>query len=289
MQFIGRLQGALYSVEAVGGAVSSATFSPPIPRGHKAADITRRTVLARRLNSTRDAFVDGQYLVESEDEQLWRISARVEALNDIDYGYFVGELRKQLALVAEPLESEGVRLTFTGAIPLLYKAQHQLLADLVESFILAFAFIALVMIVVLRDLLAGLLIMLPNVLPAVVVFGIMGWCGFPVQTGSVMTASISLGIAVDDSLHLLTWFRRGLRQGLSQPDAVRFAYGHCARAMINTTTICGLGVVVFTFSSFMPNVRFAWLLTTLLIAALAADLILLPAMLLSPLGRRFGK
>ena len=108
-------------------------------------------------------------------------------------------------------------MTYTGVIPLIYKAQRELLNDLVESFLLAFGVIALVMIVVLRDLRSGLLAMVPNIFPAVVIFGLMGWCSIWIEIGSIMTASAAMGIAVDDTFHLLTWYRRGLRQQHAAP------------------------------------------------------------------------
>ncbi len=178
-----------------------------------------------------------------------------------------------------------VHVTYTGVIPLIYKAQRELLNDLVKSFLFAFGVIALVMIIVLRDFRAGLLTMVPNIFPAVVIFGFMGWCSIWIEIGSIMTASAAMGIAVDDTFHLLTWYRRGTVQGLSRRDAVRFAFHRCAGAMIHTTLICSFALLVFSLSSFMPIRRFALLMAALLIAALLGDLLLLPAILVSPLGK----
>ena len=120
-----------------------------------------------------------------------------------------------------------------------------------------------------------------------VVFGAMGWIDVPVQIGSVMTASAALGIAVDDTVHFLTWFRRGLEHGLIQPLALKEAFERCAGAMVHTTVICCSGLAVFALSSFVPILHFAWLMVFLLLAALIGDLILLPAILAGPLGGLF--
>ena len=140
---------------------------------------------------------------------------------------------------------------------------------------------------VLRSIRAGLIAMIPNVFPPLVVFGAMGWLGFSIEVGSVMTASVALGIAVDDTLHFLTWYRRGTLAGMSRYAAIRFAFGHCAKAMIDTSLICGLGVVPFLFGVFMPTVKFALLLLIMLLTALLGDLILLPAILAGPAGILF--
>lgn len=102
-----------------------------------------------------------------------------------------------------------------------------------------------------------------------------------------MTASAALGIAVDDTLHFITWFRRGLGRGMARDQAVRFAYGRCGRAMFQTSMICGLGLLLFALSGFIPVRRFALMMFALLTLALAGDLVVLPALLVGPLGRVF--
>jgi predicted RND superfamily exporter protein len=121
----------------------------------------------------------------------------------------------------------------------------------------------------------------------VVIFGAMGWMGVLIDVGSMMTASVALGVAVDDTIHYLTWFRRGLDQGLDRNSAVLAAYERCATAMTQTTLIGGLGLAAFSFSTFTPTQRFGTLMLTLLFAALFGDLIFLPAMLSGPFGRFF--
>ncbi|MEM9412470.1 MAG: hypothetical protein AAGA30_15255, partial [Planctomycetota bacterium] len=79
----------------------------------------------------------------------------------------------------------------------------------------------------------------------------------------------------------------GVHTGRSPLAAVRFAFEHCAKPMIDTTLICGFGVAAFMFTDFMPTVRFSRLLFILLMAALIGDLVLLPAILAGPLGKLF--
>jgi len=223
-------------------------------------------------------------------EELWRVSARVNALTDLDYAFFLDELREAVEPVLAYYREhgvEGIDATYTGLVPLVYKAQHELMNGLYESLALAFGLIALVMIFVLRSPSAGLLAMIPNVFPVVVIFGLMGWLGVLVDVGSMMTASVALGVAVDDTIHYLTWYREGLDKGLSRKGAVMLAYERCATAMTQTTLIAGLGLAAFAFSTFTPTQRFGILMLTLLVAALFGDLIFLPALLTSPIGRFF--
>jgi predicted RND superfamily exporter protein len=130
----------------------------------------------------------------------------------------------------------------------------------------------------------GALAMLPNVFPIVVVFGAMGMLGILADIGSAMTACVALGIAVDDTLHFLLWYRRETRRGATPVIAIQHSFQHCGRAMVQTTVVCGFGLLVFSLSGFVPTQRFAWLMLTLLSTALLADLVFLPAILASPLG-----
>ncbi len=148
---------------------------------------------------------------------------------------------------------EAVAAVYTGLVPVVYKAQRTLLESLIVSTIWAFGMIAVVMILVVRSIPAGLLSMLPNVFPVMVVFGLMGWSNVLVDIGSMMTASVAMGVAVDDTIHFLTWFRRGLDSGLKRRDAILRAYEHVGMAMTQTTAIGGLGLSIFAFSTFTPN------------------------------------
>lgn len=190
--------------------------------------------------------------------------------------------------------SQAIAVTYTGVVPIVYKAQRTLLHSLIDSIWWAFVMIATVMIFLLRtkrtqlfNLPAGLVSMIPNLFPVILIFGAMGHMGVLVDIGTMMTASVAMGVAVDDTIHFLTWFRRGIREGLDRAAAIKKAYGHVALAMTQTTLIGGLGLSVFALSTFTPTQRFGTMMLTLLFAALIGDLIVLPALLAGPLGRYF--
>lgn len=287
VQLVSQVQKQIAQVDKVGGTTSAATFVPQVPDGGGLRQTVKRSMIERNLRAGAEQGT--QYLQTAREGQLWRISTRVEALNSIDYGRFIQRLREQVEPVFQMAGGAGVEVIYTGVVPLVYKAQRALLDDLTASFFTAFLLIGIVMIVMLRSPRAGLVAMFPNLFPAVLIFGGMGWMGRLCDIGSMMTASVALGIAVDDTIHYLTWFRRGIAQGLSRRDAILLAYRRCAGAMLQTTIICGLGLLVFAFSSFVPTARFAYLMFMLLMAALVGDLIFLPALLAGPLGKLFEK
>ncbi len=182
----------------------------------------------------------------------------------------------------------GFSAKYTGMVPLVYKTQHELIAGLTSSLVMAFFLIAFVFVVILRSVPAALIAMLPNVFPVVVVFGFMAWAGILVDVGTMMTASVALGVAVDDTMHYLTWFSEGISTGMKPKEAALNAYRRCAPAMTQSTLIAGLGLFSFAFSTFVPTQRFGILMLAILSAALMGDLIFLPALLTcKPFGRFF--
>src|SRR5690606_10579332 len=148
---------------------------------------------------------------------------RVSALKNVDYADFTQQLK---AVVDPILEEErargvtGVTVAYTGLIPLVYKAQHSLMDGLVFGFVTDFALIVTVMIIACRQWSAGSVLLLPSAFPAVVVFGGMGWLhtwlhplgvgSMFVDIGTVMAPAVALGVTVDDVVHYLLWFRRGI-------------------------------------------------------------------------------
>jgi predicted RND superfamily exporter protein len=136
------------------------------------------------------------------------------------------------------------------------------------------------LIIALRSLIIGLLAMLPNLFPAVVLFGSLGFVSYPVDLAIAMTACIALGVAVDDTTHFLVRFRN---QGGSLRRAtvpIRQIMGHCGPAMTHTTLIACGGLLVYALGEMQVVARFSITISLLLLLGLIADLVMMPAILL---------
>ena len=289
MQMVQSIERAVKKTTAVSASLSAATFEPIVPKGVRAITRLQRNATIDLWKKSLPQLEKARLVSFEGDSTWWRISLRIAAMNEIDYGQFIETVNRNVDNQLVSLKQPGVSVEVTGGVPLIYKAQRQILGDLTLSFVTAFVLITLVLMFVIRSFRAGLIAMLPNVFPPLMVFGTMGWLGTSIEIGSVMTASVALGVAVDDTIHFLTWFRRGTRNGLSRPASIRFAFKHCAKAMIDTSLICGLGVSPFLFSIFMPTAKFSFMMLVLLMMALVGDLFFLPAILASPLGKLFAK
>jgi predicted RND superfamily exporter protein len=319
MELVGDIQREIGGLDEVGSSLSTVTFGRSLDTGGSGEGVggaavrafglgarTKRSVLNRRLTAHRDEFLEGDYLRDAKspdgrDEELWRISARVSATKEVDYALFQRDLRTKIDPILERLRGDGVtgiRVDYTGLVPLVYKAQHSLLDGLIIGFISDFAIIVAVMIALCRAASAGLVLLLPAAFPAVMVFGGMGWGNallksmgtgnLLIDIGTVMAPSVALGVTVDDVVHFMLWFRRGIADGLDRKQAVMLAYKGCARAMYQSWGVIGIGLSVFSLSPFGPTQRFGHMMLAMLTIALVGNLVLLPALLAGPLGAVFG-
>jgi predicted RND superfamily exporter protein len=177
--------------------------------------------------------------------------------------------------------------TYTGVVPIVYKAQRTLLDSLIESTFWSVITITPLLMFISRSISGGLVAMLPNVLPVMMVFGGMGWLGIDVDVGSMMCASIALGVAVDDTIHYLNWFRVELDKLHDRKAAILATYKHCATPTFQAAIISGLGLSVFALSNFTPTQRFGYLMLVILWLGVIAELIFFPALLAGPLGLVF--
>ena len=172
----------------------------------------------------------------------------------------------------------------TGLVPIFLRTQNALLESLISSFGLALLLVCAVMAGMLRSIPAALYAMLPNVMPVAMVFGLLGWTGIRVDIGTMITASVALGLAVDGTLHLITWFRELLRQGMPRQEAVAKSLEHCAPALWQTSAAIGFGMLALYPVELLLISRFGWIMAGMIFAALWGDVILLPALLAGPLG-----
>ena len=174
---------------------------------------------------------------------------------------------------------EHVKIEFTGRDVLYTNMGNNITDSLLKS--LAFNVLTIVPLLLLMfgSLFAGLVSVLVNVGPLVIVIGLMGTSGILLDVGTLMVASLGLGIAVDDTVHLLAHFYRHRRDGANARQAVTATLAEVGTPASVTTFALIASFLVFLMASFMPNVYFGILISLVVALALLADLTLLPALL----------
>ena len=273
--------------ENVDGVLSVVTFLPNAPNDSdkRLSATARRALISSRIKGEKDQLADAGLITSDDQHEYWRLSVRyphrIEGVYSTRLKAAEESLRPLLASVDPRIE-----LQVLGSIPMAEHAQDALLQGLTNSFFSAFLIIYGVFLLVTRRVIASLILMIPNIFPTCVLFGILGWLDIPLDIGIVMTASVALGIAVDDTLHYLFAYRAGLHADKTRTSSILYALAVCGKAMIQTTTICALSMAVYLFSDFAPAQRFAILMVSLLAVALLADLFILPAILGSRMDRK---
>jgi len=122
--------------------------------------------------------------------------------------------------------------------------------------------------------------MIPNVLPVVATLGAMGLWGIPLDVGTIMVGAIVLGIVVDDTIHFITHYRSARGSGASPRDAIATTMRRAGRAIVTTSCALALGFFALTLSSWQSIASFGLLSGIAILAALAAELFVLPALIL---------
>ena len=204
----------------------------------------------------------------AQEQRLWRISIRVN--RDWKANNAVVALTGLLA--DEPV-------TLTGLSPLIADAQNEIFSSYWQSLTMALVTITFVMIASLRSLTAGLIAMVPNIVPIWFVFGFVGYIGMPVDIGMMMTGSIAIGISVDCTFHYLVKYQQEYKRGLTSIEASCAALAHTGKPLMESTVISSLGMLALCLSQFTPTSRFGWLMAALMMVSLFGELVMLPVLL----------
>ncbi len=189
-------------------------------------------------------------------------------------------LRERILDHARGAQPEGIGWEVTGFGIVIAASSHLLTLGQVKSFALTIVFIFALMSVLFLSVKVGLIATLPNILPILVVFGLMGWFGISLSMVTGLVASIAVGLAVDDTVHYLVRYNREFKRDLNKDRAIRDTIHSVGRPILLTTLIISLGFSILVFSQFKPTATFGVLMVMTMSAALVGDLILLPALML---------
>jgi len=287
-QLIYQIQRHLNTLDEIGATNSLQNYLPRRPSGKRLRSVVRQNVYNSQLDRQREEFAKSPFLDVSADCETWRISLRFPFTQETDIpqqqvlvldaaGDAVERLmeREEFAAISSP-----IKLVYTGKNFLFHSAQVTLLEDLFRNFLTAFLIITPVLIVVLRSFWLGLIAMIPNLFPIVVFFGCLGWANISVDLAIAMTASVALGIAVDDTTHFLIRFREYGGSAAEVMTPIRKAIAQCGPAMLHTTAIGSAGLLIYGMSETIVVRNFSLAITGMLVLAVLADIFVLPALLL---------
>ena len=245
------------------------TFSPD-----DLAQITRRLRTAQDYESSIFA------RFSSPDQTRLRLSVRTPVLGTADLATLIKDIEDLADLGLGHLYT----LTPTGEAYQLAIDSNQLVRNLISSFSLSLVMILTAILVMFRSLKLLIVALIPNLIPLLWTFGLMGFLGIDLSTGTAMIAAVAIGLTVDSTIHYLAEFQREKTDDIKA--AIRRTTTTTGQALSISALVLFCGFAAGGASSFLPTVYFSLLTGTTMLGALLCDLIVLPAGLV--LMDRFG-
>ncbi|MFM9962680.1 MAG: efflux RND transporter permease subunit [Planctomycetaceae bacterium] len=167
----------------------------------------------------------------------------------------------------------------TGLFVLLAFLIDSLMADQWTSFLLSAVGITGMMWCAFRSLPFGLMSLVPNVFPNILVIGAMGWLGLPINIATAMIACVSMGLTVDSSIIYIDGYLRARASGLRVYPALHETHRHVGRALVYTNLALMAGFSVLALSHFIPLIYFGLLVSLAMFGGLIGNLVFLPLLI----------
>jgi len=208
----------------------------------------------------------------SDDYATARILVRHNISSTKDLQAFVDKLTGFVDSELDP----GLKARITGDSVLTLSATRAMIDGQLQSILLLFGFVILLVSVLFTDFKVGFLAALPNAFPVVVLFGFMGFADIPLNIGTTMAAAIAIGLAVDDTMHFLLRYNQELKTSKSQSRAMHLTIYSEALPVVSTSVALTAGFLVFAMSDFEPVAQFGILSALVMITALVADFVVTP-------------
>ena len=218
----------------------------------------------------------------SDDYSRSHISLNIYNAGSYQYQRFFEEISQEIDEVFGPLESEFPELEvyLTGSMALLMRMADEVANSQFSSFTFAIAVISVIMIITLGSLQGGLMAMIPNMIPALLGFGLMGLLGIALDTDTLLIAPLIIGIAVDDTIHFMTHYRVELIRTGSISESLVSTIRDVGQAVMFTTMVLGLGFALLSFSDYLGMAKMGFFGSAAIFVALLCDLFLIPAMII---------
>jgi len=270
------------SLEQTGKVMSLATPYKVLRRLSDDVDDIQLALMQSSLPAEIDDVLIAPYLDEDIDQI--RITARVmETSRDLRRADLLVEIEQQLV---QKLGFQPEQIHLTGTLVLYNNMLQSLYRSQILTIGAVFIAIVLMFIVLFQSLSIALIAIAPNLLAAAIVLGGMGLTGIPLDIMTVTIAAISVGIAVDNTIHYVHRFRAEFVQDHNYIATMYRCHGSIGKAMFYTSITVIIGFSILALSNFTPSIYFGLLTGTAMFAALLGALLLLPQLLVTfkPLG-----
>lgn len=239
-----------------------------------------RSVLEETLFLFNNMIPEDRRLLVTDDYRSASIQIRLKAPGSSLGEEIVEVLREDIAMVFDPLRANypDLKTTLTGGLVQRSAIKNHISWSQLRSFGLAFLIISLAFIGIFGSVRIGLISIIPNTLPIVVVFGVMGWLDIALDQTTLMVAPILIGIVVDDTIHFVIHYRHYMFAEKHMVTAMKHTFQEAGQAILFTSVILAANFLLLLNVSHVSVARFGLLSTIAIVCALLADFFLLPAL-----------
>jgi len=215
------------------------------------------------------------YLSEQHDQLRFTLRVR-ESDPNLSRQVLIETIREHLVndmkLPPEQVHVSGMLVLYNNMLQSLFRSQILTIGAVLLAVMFMF-------VLVFRSLRLAMIAIIPNTIPALFVLGAMGWFGIPLDMMTITIAAIAIGISVDDTIHYVHRFQEEFKEDRDYLATMYRSHASIGRAMLYTTVIITAGFSVLSLSNFVPTVYFGLFTGFAMVAALVADLTVLPKLL----------
>lgn len=204
-----------------------------------------------------------------------RLTMKTPWIDSVVYSDFTASVESRFN---EVFGSE-VEITVTGIVALLGRTLHAAMLSMSQSYVIATVAIGAMLMLLLGSVRMGAIAMIPNLFPIILILGLMGALGWPLDLFTMLIGAIALGLAVDDTVHFMHNFGRYHQESHNVHEAVEHTLLTTGRALLVTSIVLSFGFFVFMFSSMSNLFNFGLLTGVAIFLALVSDFLLAPALM----------
>ena len=218
----------------------------------------------------------------SDDFSKSHISVQLRNAGSNEYKEFFKEIQQDINSEFNGLSESypELKVQITGSFALMMRLADDISRNQFKSLAIAAVVISLLLMVTLGSLQAGVMSIVPNLIPATLAFGLMGLLEVPLDTDTLMIAPLIIGIAVDDTIHFISHYRMSLAQNHNMRIALVETIKEVGQAVTFTTLILGCGFLMLTFSDYLGLAKIGGFGSLAIFVALLCDLLFFPALIM---------
>ena len=217
------------------------------------------------------------YSYINEDDSVVRISTRVVETSDgLNRNNLIAEIKNDLK---NEFKLEEEQITITGLAVLYNNMLQSLFSAQLGSILIVFSVIGLMFFAIFKTFKAMIIGLIPNIFVAMSVLGVLGLLRLPLDIMTITVAAISVGMAVDNTIHYMYRYKKEVKNTKDPLSAINYTHTNVGRALFYTAATISIGFSILSFSNFFPTVLFGLFTSMALLISFVSSLTLLPNLL----------